>query len=763
VFVTYLRLVVWRIELLDFFGHFNARLWRFLLGFAVAMLSLNAWAVDRNFAQRFSLNAAGDITFVSSINSHCSTATGATGAANCVDARNGGTRTNNNFSIIHVDVDADLTTFNSSSAQLFMPAGSSIAFAGLYWAGNSNAAARNTVRFATPSAGYITLTAAVLDSATAEPEAYQAFAEVTSLVSAAGVGAYTVANIQTDSGPTNEYSGWTLVVVYQNASLPTRNMVVYDGYRRLQGGGSIDINLSGFTTPLAGPVANKLGVVGYDGDRGSTEGSAGLRFGQTVATLTTVSNVLNPASDVFNSTLSTLGNQNTGTSPNFANTLGYDADIFQVNTPLPNGATSAVVRVSTSGETIDIGVVTLVTDIFVPNIKDSFTKSAIDVNGGVLLPGDIIEYSLIIRNTGNDPATRTVVIDNIPANTTYLPGSILLSATATGIPSGARTDAVDSDTAEFNVALNRVVARIGRTATATIGGQLNPGDQQTLTLRVTVNANTPGDTVISNFGTVTFRSLTLGTDFADISDASPSTPGDQSATLTVASSDLTIVKGHSPTQFIQGQNLPTPIFTITVSNNGSVTTFGTVTVTDLLPSGIAAVSISGAGWTCTLASLICIRTTPLAPASSYPPITLEVSTTVSGSLTNSATVACACEGASRTSNNSTTDTVFVVPAASLSITKTNTVTSLTAGQTTSYLITAANAGPSAANGAILTDTPSAGLSCTSVSCSSLSGGAVCPTAPITVASLLGGIAIPTFPANSSLAFTVQCNVTATGL
>jgi uncharacterized repeat protein (TIGR01451 family) len=738
--------------------------WQLLLGLCIAFLSFNALAVDRNFAQRFSINTTGDITFVSSINSHCSTVTGVLGAANCVNARNGvGNLINNNFTMIHVDVDADATTFNSSRAQLFMPAGSTVAFAGLYWAGNSNLASRNTVRFATPSAGYVTLTAAVLDSATAQPEVYQAFVTVTGLVSAGGIGTYAVANIQTDSGQSNDYSGWTLVVVYQNASLPSRNMVVYDGYRRLAGAASVDITLSGFTTPLSGPVANKLGVVGYDGDRGSTEGAAGLRFGQTAATLNPVFNGLNPQTDVFNSTISTLGSQNTGTSPSFANTLGYDADIFQVNTPLPNGATSAVVRVSSSGETIDLGVVTLVTDIFVPNIKDSFVKSATDINGAPLLPGDIIQYDLIMRNTGNDPATRTLIIDAIPPNTTYVPNSILLSATATGIPTGARTDAAGDDTAEFDAAQNRIVVRVGRTATATLGGQLNPGDQQTITFRVTVNPQVAGDTVISNFATVTFRSLTLGTDFVDISDASPSTPGDQSATLTVASSDLTVSKTHSPTSFYQGQTSPTPMFSITVSNNGAVTTFGTVTVSDLLPSGLSALSISGVGWACTLSPLDCTRTSPLAPSASYPPITLSVSVNASGTLTNSVTVACACEGASRTGNNSATDTVFVSPAAQLSITKTNTVTSLTAGQTTSYDITVLNAGPSAANGAILTDTPSAGLQCTAVTCTPLSGAAVCPTAPIAIGTLFAGVPIPSFPANSALLFRVQCQVTATGL
>jgi uncharacterized repeat protein (TIGR01451 family) len=739
----------------------------FMLGLLLCLLgSSQAHAAQRALAQRFSLNAAGDIVFASNITSHCSTATTATGSANCVNARNGvGNRTNNQHTMIDVDVDSNASTFNSSSSQLIMPAGSTVAFAGLYWAGVSTAANRNVVLLATPSSpSYASVTATTIDDAGGtSTEDYQAFADVTSIVAAAGVGNYTVANIQTGINATNLNSGWSLVVVYRNASLPTRNMVVYDGYQRLAGTGSVNINLSGFTTPLAGPVTNKLGVIGYDGDRANTEGTAGLRFGQTLATLSPVFNTLNPQTDVFNSTLSALNNPVTTTQPSYANTLGYDADIFQVNTPLPNNVNTAVVQVSSSGETIDVGVVTLVTDIFVPNIKDSFIKSARDVNGGLLLPGDIIEYTLIFRNTGNDAATRTLVLDAIPPDTSYVPGSIVLNATATGIPTGPRTDAASDDSAEFIAAQNAVVARLGRTATTSLGGQLNPGDQQTLSFRVSVNANVPGDTVINNFATVSFRALALGTDFTDISDSDASTPGNQSATLIVASSDLVITKAHSPPVFLQGQNAPTPQFTIAVSNNGAATTAGTVTVTDLLPAGLSATSITGVGWTCNLGSLSCTRTDALAPAASYPTITLVVSAPNAGTFTNTASVSCACEGAPRTGNNIATDTVVVSAAVSLSITKTNTVTTVLAGQTTSYDITVENSGPSAADNAVIRDTPSAGLACTTVSCTSLSGGAVCPAGPISFPALQAGLTIPTFPANSSLRFSVQCGITADGL
>lgn len=669
--------------------------------------------------------------------------------------------------MVNVDVDTDASTFNSSRARLNLPVGATVAFAGLYWGGFSTAASRNTVRLVTPSSAgaYTTLTATVVDdsSTTATPAgAYQGFVDVTNAVSLAGAGTYTVANITTTVAVTGNYAGWSLVVVYRLATDPTRNMVVYDGYQRVAGANFVDVSLSGFTTPPFGTVTSQLGVVAYDGDKGSTEGTAGLRFGTSTAALNPVFNALNPQTDVFNSTISTLGANVGSREPNYPNTLGYDVDIFSPNTQLPNGATTAVVRVSSSNETIDLGVVTLATTIFVPNIKDSFVKSVSDVNGGLVLPGDVLEYTISFSNSGNDPATRTVVLDDIPPNTTYVAGSIVYSSTSSGMPTGSRTDTSGDDSAEFVLATSRITARVGRTATFALGGQLNPGDNQTVRYRVTVNALTPGDTVIDNFATVTFRALTVGTDFSDVSDADLSVPGDQPARVVVASPDLTVVKTHSPTAFAQSSVLPsTPTFSIVVSNVGVAPSFGTVTLADTLPAGFTALAVSGTGWTCVLATATCARTDVLAAGASYPTITLTVSAANAGTFTNTVTVACACEGSTRTANNVGTDTVAVFAAANLTITKTNGVGTLTAGQTTTYTVTVSNLGPSAANDALLADPATPGLVCASVICSSST--ATCPTSPIAIASLQSGLLIPGFPANSSLTFTVVCGVTASGL
>jgi uncharacterized repeat protein (TIGR01451 family) len=101
--------------------------------------------------------------------------------------------------------------------------------------------------------------------------------------------------------------------------------------------------------------------------------------------------------------------------------------------------------------------------------------------------------------------------------------------------------------------------------------------------------------------------------------------------------------------------------------------------------------------------------------------------------------------------------------ANLSVTKTNSVTTLLAGQSTTYVITVSNAGPSSAHNTVLTDPAAVGLNCTAVQCIATTGGATCP-ATVNIATLQGsGLVLGNFPSNSSASFAVTCGVTATGL
>ena len=78
---------------------------------------------------------------------------------------------------------------------------------------------------------------------------YQAFANVTSQVAAAGNGTYTCANVQASVG-TNVYAGWALVVAYEAPGLPARNLTVFDGYASINTGQApVTGSINGFVTP----------------------------------------------------------------------------------------------------------------------------------------------------------------------------------------------------------------------------------------------------------------------------------------------------------------------------------------------------------------------------------------------------------------------------------------------------------------------------------------------------------------------------------
>jgi uncharacterized repeat protein (TIGR01451 family) len=123
---------------------------------------------------------------------------------------------------------------------------------------------------------------------------------------------------------------------------------------------------------------------------------------------------------------------------------------------------------------------------------------------------------------------------------------------------------------------------------------------------------------------------------------------------------MTIAKSHS-SNFTQGQVGAS--YTITATNSGPAPTSGLVTVTDTLPAGLTATAISGTGWTCVLGTLTCTRSDALAAGSSYPVITLtvDVSSTAPGSVTNSATVSGG--GENNTANNTANDPTTIDPAA----------------------------------------------------------------------------------------------------
>jgi uncharacterized repeat protein (TIGR01451 family) len=477
--------------------------------------------VVRAFTPRYTANLAGDITLIGNTLMTCG------GGGSCANGQNGtgGSVNNNDFSMQYVDVDGVGATFNSSEATLTLPPGATVLWAGLYWGGDSNDARRDEAEFAAPGLGSLVLTANQLDAVGSR---YQGFADVTSYVQAAGSGSYTVANVRSTTGA-NMYAGWGLVVVYGDPSLEPRNLVVFDGYAHVAPGATVTIGVSGFQTPPAGAVNTRLGVLVYEGDRGFTGDSFRLNSTNLIDTV-------NPATNFFNSTVSRFGAHVTSRVPNYVNQLGFDVDLVNADGVLPNGTTSATITLPSTDDRYYPGVVTFSTELYSPIFVDgSFTKTVTDVNAGVVAPGDVLEYTLALQNAGNDVGTEVVLRDTLPANATYVPGSIVI---ASGPNAGAKSDAAGDDQAEFTAAGGIVTVRLGTGATAASGGSLAPGAATSVRFRVQVNDPVPNGTIVSNQSGLDFNGQQTGTPFQTRSDATPATSGQQPTVVTVVAGVL---------------------------------------------------------------------------------------------------------------------------------------------------------------------------------------------------------------------------------
>jgi uncharacterized repeat protein (TIGR01451 family) len=179
--------------------------------------------------------------------------------------------------------------------------------------------------------------------------------------------------------------------------------------------------------------------------------------------------------------------------------------------------------------------------------------------------------------------------------------------------------------------------------------------------------------------------------------------------------DLTITKRHSPLTVVAGQNFT---YVITVLNVGGSPSSGPVNVTETPPAGVTVTALAGAGWTCTVPT--CTRSDPLAPASSYPDITVTASVgagVAPGTVVNTAVVAGG--GDPNPGNNTATDpTEITSPVAGpdLALSKTYAGGVVMAGQTINFTLSVENVGTGPTNGTVtVTEAPPPGLNITALS------------------------------------------------
>ncbi len=311
------------------------------------------------------------------------------------------------------------------------------------------------------------------------------------------------------------------------------------------------------------------------------------------------------------------------------------------------------------------------------------------VTAGPYTAGQSITYTLDVANAGPSTAT-TVQVTDTPTNLTI-----------TNVSGG------------------------GCAALPCTIASLASGASVTITVTATINASGAFD----NAATVSATEPD-----PDPSDNTDNT-GNGSATGLVA--DVSVVKTLvTAPPYTPGQSVT---YTLDVANAGPLTATN-VQVTDT-PTNLTITNVSGGGCAalpCTIASL-----------ASGASVTITVTATINaaGAFDNAATVSATEPDPDPSDNTDDTGNGGVAASADVSIVKTLvTAPPYTAGQSVTYTLDVANAGPSTATSIQVTDTP------TNLTITNVSGGG-CAALPCTIASL---------PASVSVTVTVTATINAPG-
>ena len=134
---------------------------------------------------------------------------------------------------------------------------------------------------------------------------YVCYKNVTNIMSALAdpTGDYFVGNVRGTRGATTYgCAGWTLVVIYENPTLPGKYISVFDGYEGIttqSGNSTADITMSGFNTIPVGPVNARIGVSTLEGETSLSGDTFGI-VSNSSSSFTDITNAANPNNNFFN-------------------------------------------------------------------------------------------------------------------------------------------------------------------------------------------------------------------------------------------------------------------------------------------------------------------------------------------------------------------------------------------------------------------------------------------------------------------------------
>ncbi len=337
------------------------------------------------------------------------------------------------------------------------------------------------------------------------------------------------------------------------------------------------------------------------------------------------------------------------------------------------------------------------------------------------VPGQSLNYTMTVTNNGPSNLTGVTVSDTVPATVTVsswtcsvASGSADCDTTAAGTGASGSTNAIS---------LPNVFLASGAS----------------ISVAVTGTAQLSATGAITNSVTATPPTGTTCT----------TAPCAKTATVTNTNGGtqvLSIVKSATPSTFAIGQS---GIYSLQVSNTGTTSTAGTITVSDTLPAGITTTATpSGSGWNCstsTSTQVTCTTTTVLLPGGNAPviniPITVAAGT--ASSISNTGNVTGGGDGSCPAASHCASTIVTGVNAPQITLSK-SVQSNLIVGVANNYLITATNTGQATTLAGTISDVIPTGLTIGTLpgGCTA-SGQTVTCTLPAGI--LVGGNVVFTIP------------------
>ncbi len=429
-------------------------------------------------------------------------------------------------------------TFNSSSADLVMPAGSnSIKYARLYWGGRIDGGTGGsgninlrTVKIRKGTSGsYTNIVAPVsqVDKSVinGQDSAYQSYIDVTNIVSTNGAGTYTVANITVATGSSNggNFGGWALVVVYENPAVTYSSVRVYDGFMQVYSGGNSttqSILLTGLNAPGSPVLASDayMTTVAWEGDANLAASNGNPNGDYIKVNGNAVSNGVNPTTNFWNGTISKNGAHISTKNPNFLNQMGIDIDEKEVGTGygIPVNATQVNIEFGTEADQYFPSVFAFTIKAKDPDIILDKTVSDALSPFNQLQVNEELTYTLSGSNIGQANALNCTVVDTIPSNVTYVPGSLIVVNCPGFSNNSVQSDAADADFAFKGTSngKNYVKFYIGTGSTSSSGGTLQSGESYTLRFKVITPSVVPLLSTVTNTARITGENV-FGDQFVD--------------------------------------------------------------------------------------------------------------------------------------------------------------------------------------------------------------------------------------------------------